>query len=102
MSSNKFSRNMTVCLVVLIVLLPVTFANAANASSSVITVTQRQNIHVVYDVSHNVLEAGIGKALYYVRGLLEAYKDMGVPAKALHISVVVHGAAAYWLLKPDA
>jgi len=102
MRRDKYSRSMTNVLVVLAVVLPMTFANAATTKTSVITVTQRQNIRVVYDVSHNVLEAGIGKALYYVRGLLEAYKDMGVPEKALHISVVVHGAAAYWLLKPDA
>ena len=74
----------------------------SKSNPEIIKIKKRKNIRIVYDVSHNDLTAGIGKALYYARGLIEAYKDMGVTPKDLKISVVVRGAAAYWLLKPDA
>ncbi|RUM90647.1 MAG: hypothetical protein DSZ27_08130 [Thiomicrospira sp.] len=69
------------------------------AASNIVTVKNKQDIKVVYDVNQNNIEAGIGKGLYYLRGLLEAYRKQGVSDKQLHISVVVHGAAGYWLLK---
>ena len=65
-------------------------------------IQKRSNIRVAYDVKDDVMDAGIGKALYYVRGLLESYQSMGVGPKRLHISVVLHGAAAYWLLDESA
>ena len=65
---------------------------------SVVKITRKHNIRVVYDVKDDVWDAGIGKALYYVRGLLESYKALGVPQKELHISVVLHGPTAYWIL----
>lgn len=68
----------------------------------VLEVTHRQNIRAVYDVKDDLWAAGIGKGLYYVRGLLEAYKDMGVDPKALHISIVLHSKAAYHLLNDEA
>lgn len=69
------------------------------ASSDIVTVKNKQDIKVVYDINQNNIQAGIGKGLYYVRGLLEAYKKQGISQKQLHISVVVHGGAGYWLLK---
>lgn len=72
------------------------------AKPNVVSVTKRQNIRVAYDVKDDVWDAGIGKALYYVRGLLEAYKSMGVPPRQLRISAVLHGDAAYWLLNEQA
>ena len=66
---------------------------------TVVQIQERKNIRVAYDVKEDILSAGIGKALYYVRGLLESYKSMGVAPAQLHISVVVHGDAAYWLLQ---
>ncbi|MDX1795191.1 MAG: DsrE family protein [Hydrogenovibrio sp.] len=69
------------------------------ASTEILPVQQKHDIRVVYDVNQDQQEAGIGKALYYVRGLLEAYKKQHVPMKEIHISVVVHGGAGYWLLK---
>lgn len=74
--------------------------NAA-ASPNIIQVKHKKDIKVVYDINQNQLQAGIGQGLYYVRGLLEAYKKQGVSEKQLHISVVVHGAAGYWLLKDE-
>ena len=68
----------------------------------IVSIEKRQNIKVVYDVSVDSWEAGVGQALYYVRGLVESYKSMGVAAKQLHISIVVHGAPTYWLLNNTA
>ncbi|MPQ77141.1 DsrE family protein [Hydrogenovibrio sp. JE_KL2] len=73
--------------------------SASAADSTILKVQHKHDIKVVYDVNQNNIEAGIGQALYYVRGLLEAYKGQGIPMEQLHISVVVHGAAGYWLLK---
>lgn len=81
---------------------PVLAAPVADTARSVINVEQRENIRVAYDVKDDVWDAGIGKALYYVRGLLEAYKDQGVPPEKLQISVVLHGPAAYWVLNDAA
>ncbi|MEK8089368.1 DsrE family protein [Thermithiobacillus plumbiphilus] len=81
---------------------PTLAAPTADAARPVINVEQHENIRVAYDVKDDVWDAGIGKALYYVRGLLEAYKDQGVAPRNLHISVVLHGPAAYWVLNDAA
>jgi intracellular sulfur oxidation DsrE/DsrF family protein len=72
------------------------------APTKIIGVSKKTNIRVAYDVKDDVLDAGIGKALYYVRGLLEAYKSMGVAEKQLTISVVLHGSTVYWALHEEA
>lgn len=77
------------------------FSAAEKNSGAVITIEKRQDIRVVYDVKDDVWDAGIGKALYYVRGLLESYKAMGVSQKELHISIVLHGPTVYWLLNEE-
>lgn len=68
----------------------------------VIKITKKKNIRVVYDVKDDVWDAGIGKALYYARGLVQSYEALGVPPKQRKISVVLHGPTAYWVLKDDA
>ena len=68
----------------------------------IIGVSKKDHIRAVYDVKDDVQEAGIGKALYYVRGLLEAYKSLGVPEKQLKISIVLHGPTVYWALNEEA
>lgn len=65
---------------------------------NIIKITKKKNIRVVYDVKDDVWDAGIGKALYYARGLVEAYKALDVPPKEIKISVVLHGATSYWVL----
>ena len=67
-----------------------------------ITLDNRNDIKVVYDVKDDVWEAGVGKALFFVRGLLESYKSMGIKADKLNISVILHGPTAYWLLNEAA
>ena len=74
-------------------------ADAAKTSQfPIITIEKRADIKVVYDVKDDSWEAGVGQALYYVRGLLESYKSMGVKPEQLHISIIMHGPTAYWLL----
>ncbi|HEB67224.1 MAG TPA: hypothetical protein ENI93_04690 [Gammaproteobacteria bacterium] len=62
----------------------------------------RKDVRVVYDVSHDEQQAGIGKALFYARGLLTAYASLGVPLQELDVHLVLHGGAAYWALNEDA
>ena len=72
------------------------------AQHPIVNIKKRQNIRVAYDVKDDVWEAGVGKALYYVRGLLIAYQSMGVSPEQLHISIIMHGPTAYWLLNNSA
>jgi len=109
MNKKKFCNKMSAYLFIVITFLALPHAYVLAGTESgmtqpppMITVSKHKNIRIVYDVSHNVMDAGIGKGLYYARGLLESYKDLGIPEEELHISVVVHGAAAYWLLNQDA
>jgi intracellular sulfur oxidation DsrE/DsrF family protein len=68
----------------------------------VIGVSKRTDIKVVYDDKDDVWDAGIGKGLYYLRGLLESYKSLNIDPKSLHISIVLHGDTAHWLLNDTA
>jgi len=74
----------------------------ATEEFGLIGIEKRDHIRVVYDVRDDVWAAGIGKALYYVRGLIEAYRSQGVPPEKLHVSVVIASKAAYWLLNDAA
>ena len=46
-------------------------------------------------------ELGVGAGLAGVRRVVEEYKAIGIRIEELHVSAVVHGAAAYWLLKDE-
>ncbi len=72
------------------------------AESEPITVQTRHDIRVVYDIKTDEMQAGIGKALYYLRGLYEAYRKQGVPPEEIHVSAVLHGPTVQWLLNDDA
>ncbi len=84
------------------VTLPSSAVPLTSPASPVLNIGKLRNIRIVYDVKDDVWEAGIGKALYYVRGLLEAYKAQGVSEKELKISVVLHGPTVYWMLNEPA
>lgn len=73
----------------------------ASPAQPAITISKRNNIRVVYDVGNNDSEAGVGRALYYIRGIVEAYRKMGLTPRHYHMHVVVHGAAGYWLLNDE-
>ncbi len=68
----------------------------------VVTVEKRDGVRVAYDVKDDLWDAGIGKALYYARGLLHSYEAQGVPPGKVAISIVIHGTPAYWLLNETA
>jgi len=53
---------------------------------------------VVYDMRSDQQAAGINKGLYYVRGLIEAFRKQGVKPEQLDIHVVMHGRSAKALL----
>lgn len=72
------------------------------SKDQIVDIEQRHDIRIAYDVKDDVWEAGVGKALYFMRGLLESYKSMGISDKQLHISIIMHGPAAYWLLNDEA
>ena len=44
---------------------------------------------------------GVGMGLAGLRRVIEEYKAIGIKVEELHVSAVVHGTAAYWLLKDD-
>lgn len=77
-------------------------AEPAVPEHNVITVETAKTIRIAYDVKDDEWDAGIGKALYYVRGLYEAYRKQGVAAEHLHVSIVLHGPTVYWLLNDEA
>jgi uncharacterized protein len=77
-------------------------AASATTPRTTFNIHERQNISVVYDVKDDIWEAGVGKALFFLSGLMASYKSMGVSADELHISVIMHGATAYWLLNEHA
>lgn len=47
----------------------------------VIGIKDTQNIRVVYGIKNDVWEAGVGKPLFYARGLYESYEAMGIDPK---------------------
>lgn len=75
---------------------------AFSAEPPIIKSQLTKDIKVVYDINENTEAAGIGKGLYYVRGLIEAYKNQGISPKNVTISVVIHGDAGFWLLNDEA
>ena len=76
---------------------PFTYAS----TSEILTLQHKKEIKVVYDINQNDMTAGIGKGLYYVRGLIEAYKTQKIPLEQVHISIVLYGGAGYWLLNDE-
>ena len=59
-------------------------------------------IKVVYGIKEDDWEAGVGKPLFYARGLFQSYDAMGVSPAHVDMHLVLHGAAGYWLLDDDA
>jgi intracellular sulfur oxidation DsrE/DsrF family protein len=64
--------------------------------------TVESNIAIVCRVDKDDWKDGVGAGLLSVRRLIEHYESIGIPASELHISVVVHGDAGYWLLNDQA
>ncbi len=63
------------------------------------SVEVRHDITVVCGVNRNVTTNGTGLGLLQVRQLVQGYESTGISRHELHISVVLYGEAAHWLLK---
>jgi accessory colonization factor AcfC len=61
----------------------------------------RGSIRVVHDVQENSWASGVGSGLARVEQLVSDYEAMGFHKSELNISVVFHGAAAYWMLDDE-
>ncbi|MGD9889394.1 MAG: DsrE family protein [Halothiobacillaceae bacterium] len=75
---------------------------AEGSQRPIMQIENKEGIKAVYDARKDEWQAGIGKSLYYVRGLIEAYKKQGVEPSKLDIHIVLHGPTAYWALKDEA
>jgi accessory colonization factor AcfC len=61
----------------------------------------RGAVRTVHDVQEDTWESQLGSGLLRVRELLSDYEAMGFDESELNISVVFHGAAAYWMLEDE-
>lgn len=61
----------------------------------------RTDIAVVCRIDQDDWKNDVGVGLEGVRRLVEGYKAAGVPVREIHVSAVVHGDAAYWMLKDE-
>ena len=75
---------------------------AESPQRPIMQIKNKEGIKAVYDARKDEWQAGIGKSLYYVRGLIESYKKQGVEPSKLDIHIVLHGPTAYWALKDEA
>lgn len=55
----------------------------------------------VYDIRSDEQAAGVNRGLYYVRGLIEAFRKQGVETDQLDIHVVLHGESGKAVLIDD-
>lgn len=93
----KYIFSNWLCILVLVF----TYTETAFSDDNIIDVSQKTGIKAVYDINQDKMSAGIGRALYYARGLLEAYKNQDIKPDQLHISLVIHGSAGYWMLNDE-
>lgn len=84
----------------LLAALPAT-ASETPAPPEPIPLVVRENIRAVYQVSKDDWVGGVGKGLAYVKALLDTYDSQKIPRDQVHLIVVVHGEAGYWLLKDE-
>ena len=82
--------------------LPASFASTDESEGfderPLIKVPADAKYRVVYDMRSDRVAAGVNRGLYYVRGLIEAYRKQGVKPEQLDIHVVMHGKSAKALL----
>ena len=66
-------------------------------------ITVDTDIGIVFPIQEDEWdkELGVGAALAGLREVLEQYKGIGIGIDELHISAVVYGAPAYWLLQDE-
>jgi len=64
--------------------------------------TVRNDIAIVCRIDKDKREGEVGAGLAMIRKLVEEYHSLGTPAHEVHISAVIHGDAAYWMLNDAA
>jgi intracellular sulfur oxidation DsrE/DsrF family protein len=83
---------------------PAAYADTTSAQPNtrqMVMVEKNRRYRVVYNIHSNDQVAGISKGLYYARGLLEAFRKQGVAPAQVDAHLVLHGEAAYMLLKDE-
>jgi intracellular sulfur oxidation DsrE/DsrF family protein len=73
-------------------------ALAAPLERPMLMVDPHARYRAAYDIHSGETAAGVSKGLYYVRGLVEAYRKQGVAPGQLDLHLVLHGEAAKYLL----
>jgi intracellular sulfur oxidation DsrE/DsrF family protein len=81
-------------------------AYAENAATlqdprQMVMVEKNGRYRVVYDIHSAELAAGISRGLYYARGLFDAFRKQGVQPSQVDAHLVLHGDAAFMLLKDE-
>ena len=69
------------------------------AAKDVTPLTVRKDIAVVCRIDGDEWKEDVGVGLAHLRDLIQGYRSMGTPLADLHVVAVVHGEAAYWMLK---
>jgi len=77
-------------------------ASESPAPATLIPLVVRENIRAVYQISKDDWVGGVGKGLAYVKALLDTYDSQNISRDQIHVIVVVHGEAGYWLLQDEA
>ncbi|MBU0717305.1 MAG: substrate-binding domain-containing protein, partial [Planctomycetes bacterium] len=72
------------------------------APKAVAPLTVRKDIAIVCRLDGDEWKDNVGAGLVHVRELVNEYRSMGTSPADLHIIAVVHGEAAYWVLKDNA
>ena len=70
-------------------------------SEDSVPLAPRGVVRRVHDVQEDAWESHLGSGLACVRQLLSDYESMGFHESEVNISVVFHGAAAYWMLQDE-
>jgi intracellular sulfur oxidation DsrE/DsrF family protein len=64
--------------------------------------TVRNDIAIVCRIDADKWNGEVGAGLAMIRNLVEEYRSLGTPPHEVHISAVIHGDAAYWMLNDEA
>jgi uncharacterized protein len=78
------------------------FVAPAASREEPVSVSNRQNIKAVYEITKDEWEQGVGSGLYAIKAAIGLYKKMGIVRDQLDLHGVVHGDAGYFLLTDEA
>jgi intracellular sulfur oxidation DsrE/DsrF family protein len=66
-----------------------------------IGLARTDDIRAVYQINTDKKKGSVGAGLHYLEKLLDTYNSLGVQDEATDIHAVLHGDAAYWLLRDE-